>query len=105
MGARYTLDYTQGYPPLVNDREVAEIVRLCAAEVVGEEKVVEPEPTMGGEDMAFFLEKVKGCFFFIGVGREGCASLHNAKFDFNEDVLSIGAETLCRAALRLTEQN
>jgi amidohydrolase len=105
MGARYTLDYAQGYPPLVNDGAVAEIVRLCAAEVVGEEKVVEPEPTMGGEDMAFFLEKAKGCFFFVGVGREGCAPLHNAKFDFNEDVLSIGAETLCRTALRLTEQH
>jgi amidohydrolase len=101
MGAQYDLQYSQGYPPLLNDVEMAERVRKCAADVVGEDKVVEPEPTMGGEDMAFYLEKSKGCFFFLGVGREGCASLHNPTFDFNEDVLPLGVETYCRLAYEL----
>ena len=101
MGAQYELQYTQGYPPLLNDEEMAEWVRKCAVDVVGEDKVVEPEPTMGGEDMAFYLEKSKGCFFFLGVGREGCAPLHNPKFDFNEDVLPLGVETYCRLACEL----
>jgi len=101
MGAQYELQYTQGYPPLLNDEEMAEWVRKCAVAVVGEDKVMEPEPTMGGEDMAFYLEKSKGCFFFLGVGREGCAPLHNPKFDFNEDVLPLGVETYCRLACEL----
>jgi amidohydrolase len=101
MGAQYELQYTQGYPPLLNDADMSEWVRKCAADVVGEDKVVEPEPTMGGEDMAFYLEKSKGCFFFLGVGREGCAPLHNPKFDFNEDVLPLGVETYCRLACEL----
>jgi amidohydrolase len=101
MGADYELKYTQGYPPLLNDESMVEVVRKCAADVVGKEQVIEPEQTMGGEDMAFYLEKSKGCFFFLGVGREGCAPLHNPKFDFNEDILLTGVETYCRVAFEL----
>ncbi len=101
MGADYELKYSQGYPPLVNDEWMTEVVRQCAVEAVGEEKVVEPEPTMGGEDMAFFLEKAKGCFYFLGVGREGGVSLHNSKFTFNERVLLTGVEMYCRIAFHL----
>jgi amidohydrolase len=101
MGASYELKYSQGYPPTLNDESMAEIVGHCAGEVVGKERVIEPEPTMGGEDMAFYLEKSKGCFFFLGVGREGCAPIHNPKFDFNEDVLLAGVETYCRVAFEL----
>jgi amidohydrolase len=101
MGAEYELKYSQGYPPLLNDESMAEVVRKCAKDVVGEKGVIEPEETMGGEDMAFYLEKSKGCFFFLGVGRDGCAPLHNPKFDLNEDVMLTGVETYCRIALEL----
>ena len=56
---------------------------------------------MGGEDMSYFLERSQGCFFFLGVGREGCSPLHNPGFDFNEDALMTGVEIYCRAALNL----
>ena len=101
MGASYELDYVHGYPPLINDAEVTHVVRTCAEAAVGKERVLEPEPTMGGEDMAYFLEKSKGCFFFLGVGREGCAPLHNSGFDFNEKTLSLCIETYCRIAWEL----
>ena len=101
MGAEYELRFQPGYPPVLNDPEMAELVRKCATATVGADRVVDPEPTMGGEDMSFFMEKAKGCFFFIGVGREGGASLHNAGFDLNEAVLPIGVETYCRIALEL----
>jgi len=104
MGAKYELNYQQNYPPLLNDPQMAEVVRRCAALVAGREKVIEPEPTMGGEDMAFYLEKSKGCFFFLGVGREGCATIHNPKFDFNEEVLLTGMETYCRVGMDLLGQ-
>jgi amidohydrolase len=101
MGATYELKYTQGYPPLLNDAEMARVVARCAEKVVGKQNVIVPEPTMGGEDMAFYLEKTKGCFFFLGVGRKGCEPIHNSRFDFNEDVLLLGVETYCRVALDL----
>lgn len=101
MGAAYVLDYQPGYPVTENDSWMADHIRAVARAVVGEDNVVVPEPTMGGEDIAFFLERSQGCFFFLGVGREGCAPLHNPRFDFNEDVLMRGVEIYCRAATRL----
>ncbi len=101
MGADYELKYAQGYPPLLNDESMAEVVSRCAGDVVGKKRVIEPEATMGGEDMAFYLERSKGCYFFLGVGRQGCAPIHNPKFDLNEEVLLIGAETYCRVAFEL----
>jgi amidohydrolase len=101
MGARFELKIDFGYPPTINDPLMADLVRRCAQEVVGPGKIVEPEPTMGGEDMSYYLQKAKGCFFFLGVGRPGGAPLHNAKFDFNEDVLLLGVETFCRIAQEL----
>jgi len=104
MGARFELNFEFGYPPTINDPFMADLVRQCAANVVGSDKVFEPEPTMGGEDMSYYLQRAKGCFFFLGVGRPGCAPLHNAKFDFNEDMLLLGVETYCRIALGLLSQ-
>ncbi len=101
MGADYRLRYSQGYPPLVNNEFMADMVSKCAREVVGLQNVVEPEPTMGGEDMAFFLEKSKGCFFFLGVGFEGCSGVHNPKFNVNEKNLLTGIEIYANVALNL----
>jgi amidohydrolase len=101
MGARFELSFEFGYPPTINDGFMADLVRRCAEDIVGSDKVFEPEPTMGGEDMSYYLQRAKGCFFFLGVGRPGAAPLHNPKFDFNEDVLLLGVETFCRIALAL----
>ncbi len=101
MGAGYELTFRRGYPPTVNDAAMADVVRHAAAAVVGAERVVEPERTMGGEDMSFFLKRVPGCFYCLGVGREGAAPLHNSKFDFNEELMLLAVETHCRVALEL----
>ncbi len=101
MGATYSLDYQPGYPVTENDTWMTDEIRYVAESVVGKENVVIPEPTMGGEDMSFFLERSKGCFFFLGVGREEGAPLHSPHFDFSEDVLLTGVEIYCRAAIQL----
>ena len=51
--------------------------------------------------MSYFLQQAKGCFYVLGVGREGYAPIHNPKFMLNEDVLPLGVETHCRVALEL----
>jgi len=101
MGADFELEFSKGYPPTINDNSVADVVRRCASRVVGEDNVVEPPKTMGGEDMSYFLQQSKGCFYALGVGREEFAPVHNPKFMFNEDVLPLGVATHCRVALEL----
>lgn len=101
MGAGYELRYTRGYPPTVNDASLLEIVRRSAAEAVGENNIFEPEPIMAADDVAFFLEKAPGFFFFLGAGRDGSVPLHNSRFDFNEDILPAGLETYLRLAHEL----
>ena len=58
MGASYQLTYGPGIPPLINDTSMAKVVRECTEVVVGPQHVIQPEPTMRGEDMAFYLEQI-----------------------------------------------
>ncbi len=101
MGADFDLNFAQGYPPTINDEFMSEIVSQCAAKVVGNEQVLDPPQTMGGEDFAYFLQKTAGCFFALGVGHAGGVSVHNPGFDFNENVLPLGVETFAHIALKL----
>ena len=101
MNARYEFTFEKGFPPVINDAFMSDVVRRCAQVTVGENQVLEPDPSMGGEDMAYYLERSKGCFFCLGTGREDGSSIHNARFDFNEDVLATGIEVFCRTAIDL----
>src|SRR5688500_4471547 len=66
LGCRAEVEVRAGNPPVINDAKVAEIARRAAERVVGAERVVAPEPTMGGEDMAVYFERTPGCFVFVG---------------------------------------
>jgi len=90
-----------GNPAVVNDAAVAALARRAAVRVVGEERVVEPEPTMGGEDMAVYFERVPGCFVFVGSANPARGldqPHHSPRFDFDEAALAIGCEFLVSAA-------
>jgi amidohydrolase len=104
MGASYKLKVTPGYPPLENDPQMVDRMKETMVKVVDRDRIKTPESTMGGEDMAFVHERSKGCYFFLGTGFEGCAPLHNSKFNFDEGVLLLGIETFVRYALDLLEQ-
>jgi amidohydrolase len=104
MGSDYELSYSQGYPVTINDESMAELVHRCAEKVVGENRVVVPQKTMGGEDFAYYLQRSPGCYFALGVGREGAAAVHHPSFDFNEDVMLLGMETHCRIGLELLKR-
>jgi amidohydrolase len=93
---------THGNPAVINDPKIAALARRAAARVVGEEAVIEPIPTMGGEDMAVYFEKAPGCFVFVGSANRAKGldhDHHNPRFDFDEDALAIGCEFLVQAAL------
>jgi hippurate hydrolase len=89
LGAQATVTYTRGYPPTVNHAAQVEHAKSAAARVVGEDAVHgAPEPSMGGEDFAFMLEKVPGCYVWLGAGGE--YDLHHPRYDFNDDALPVG---------------
>jgi len=103
MKGDYEMEYTFGYPPLVNNAQFTKDFVQTVEKVVGKEGVVElANPTMGGEDMAYFLEKVPGTFFFLGGGNEEKGITyphHNPKFDLDEDVFWLGTALLAQGAI------
>jgi amidohydrolase len=101
MRCRAEVAVTHGNPAVINDPKVADLARRAAARVVGEDGVIEPVPTMGGEDMAVYFEKAPGCFVFVGSANPAKGfdyDHHNPRFDFDEDALAIGCEFLVQAA-------
>jgi amidohydrolase len=101
MGATATLDFHYCHGPVINTPRVAEVVSRAVVEARGEQAVTTPTPTLGGEDFSCFLERIPGCFFFVGCG--GDVPIHNPRFDLDERCLALGAETFVRATLLFTE--
>ncbi|BBD09887.1 M20 metallopeptidase family protein [Desulfovibrio ferrophilus] len=101
MGADFTFEFHQGVPPVSNDPDATNIARKAAIKLVGEDNVMEPEPTMGGEDMSLFLEQAKGAFVFLGAQVENGYPLHNPKIVFPEDILATGVALNCQIACDL----
>lgn len=102
FGAEITWEYLQGYPACVNDAAMADLVRAACREVVGAERVVQPEPTMGGEDFAYFLRARPGCFWFVGSRNEARGLTyghHHPRFDIDEAALPIAIESLVAVTL------
>jgi amidohydrolase len=101
MGASVTLRYERRYPPTINSAAETEIALSIATEVAGETNVDrEVEPTMGSEDFAYMLQAKPGCYMFIGNGSEA-AGLHNPHYDFNDEILPIGASYWARLVERV----
>jgi len=85
---------------VINDAEVAEVVRAAAEAVVGPENVSSGQQTMGSEDAAFFMREIPGCYLFLGSAnaeRGLDAPHHNPRFDIDEDVLPLGVAVLMHA--------
>lgn len=100
-------EFKRNYPPTVNHPAETEFARRLLGEVVGPENVLEFEPTMGAEDFSYFLQVKPGCYFMIGNGdgahREaghglGPCTLHNPNYDFNDELIPLGATAWVRLA-------
>ncbi|HET7790874.1 MAG TPA: M20 family metallopeptidase [Gemmatimonadales bacterium] len=101
FGAEAEVRYRRLTGPLVNDEKMSALMREAAVALVGESNVRAGVRTMGGEDMSYFLQKVPGCFAFVGSApKSGAASPHHSPtFDIDEEALVIGAELLTRTVL------
>ncbi len=88
-----TLRYERRYPATVNSAEETGHAARAAAAVVGDANIDRnPTPEMAGEDFAFMLQAKPGCYVWLGAGKDDSTpNLHNPHYDFNDDVLAIGA--------------
>jgi hippurate hydrolase len=101
FNASIEFGFRRNYPPLVNHPEKTAFAIEAMKSVVGSDKVdADVEPTMGAEDFAYMLQEKPGCYVFIGNGEGdhraaghglGPCQLHNASYDFNDQLLPIGA--------------
>ena len=100
-------EFQRNYPPTVNSAAEADFAREVMASIVGEAQVLPQEPTMGAEDFSFMLQAKPGAYCFIGNGdgthREmghgaGPCTLHNPSYDFNDDLIPLGATYWVRLA-------
>jgi hippurate hydrolase len=92
FGATARLKYIRSYPATINSEREAVFAADVAASLVGEAHVVrELAPSMGAEDFSFMLQVKPGAYLRLGQGGEGSCFLHNSRYDFNDDVLPLGA--------------
>jgi amidohydrolase len=100
LGCSANVEIIDRTPPLINDAEAARHVRAIAQRMFGAENV-QTETSMGSEDMAFMLERVPGCYFFVGAANAERGlnfPHHNARFDFDEAALPRAAALMAAAA-------
>ena len=93
FGATATVRYERIYPATINTESDARFAGDVAASLVGEENVDRDlEPSMGAEDFSFMLQARPGAYLRLGQGMgAGNSTLHNSRYDFNDDVLPLGA--------------
>jgi len=101
-GADFELKYYDGYPVLVNDPVMTDLVRDSVTKLFGKEALFEiKEPMMGGEDFAYFLNKVPGSFLRLGIRNEKIGAVypwHHPKWKVDEKAINIGSALLAHVA-------
>ena len=106
-GATYQLEKFYGFPPVINHPEYAQIIKSNAEKTLGKENALLIQPAMAGEDFSYFLEKVPGAYFFIGVGNPDKGIVypqHHPQYDIDEDALCYGMEIMASSAVELAQK-
>jgi amidohydrolase len=103
FGGRAEVKIDPGYPALVNNDRAVDLVEKVGNEVLGPSKVFElNEPSMGGEDFAYYLKKYPGAMFRLGVSP--ASLLHSDTFNFNDEALETGMVMMASLAARFLER-
>ncbi|ARK25487.1 peptidase M20 [Sporosarcina sp. P37] len=94
-----TAEYFRGYPAVVNHEKETDFLKQVAESIPELKGAVQMQPQMGGEDFAYYLEKVPGTFFFTGARPKDAFPHHHPRFDIDEQAMLAAAKTLGAAAL------
>ena len=113
FGATCDFEFDRNYPPTINSEAEAAFAQEVMRDIVGTSNVLVQEPTMGAEDFAYMLQAKPGAYCFIGNGdgahrdgyeggghHEGPCTLHNPRYDFNDDLIPLGGTYWVEVATR-----
>jgi len=105
-GGSYVLDYDRGTPATINDPELAEMMSPTITRLIGEENFIDLDPTMGGEDFAYFANEVPGFFFRLGQVLPGTTSggHHTPTFQADDSSIPVGMRVMSTLLLDYLEQ-
>ena len=95
------------YPPTVNDPATWDFARNVAGRMLGDERIEELAPVMGGEDFAYYTERIPGCFVALGIADEAKGtgiSVHHPQFKVDEDALPLGTALHVQFAMEMLEE-
>jgi len=107
FGMACAFEFVRNYPPTINSAAEADFARGVMQELVGAQRVIAQEPTMGAEDFSYMLLEKPGCYVFLGNGDgshrdighgAGPCMLHNPSYDFNDALIPLGASYWVRLA-------
>lgn len=99
FGAEAEVEYVSGFPPVVNHPGMSDGVLDVVRRTLGDERIRDIDPVMGGEDFAYYLQKVPGAFLFFGMGTGQPWPHHHPRFDMDEAALPEAVELMSCIAL------
>lgn len=106
-GGTAWVEYEEGYPALINDDGVTEVLKGVAEELLGPDKVsVKDLPSMGADDFSYFLNEARGVYYYLGSGNQAkgnTAPIHNDKFMVDEQCIKTGVLLQVVTMLKLME--
>jgi amidohydrolase len=101
-GVHVKVDYTRGVPPVVNDMQSVAVIETAAKALLGKDRVDTIDQSLGGEDFAWYLERISGALFRLGVRTPGddiVRDLHQGTFDVDERAIDVGVRLMTGVAL------
>ena len=105
LGGDYDLNIVDGYDATYNDPEVATLIEAVATDMLGQDRIHPPEPTMGGEDFGYMTRLAPGVMFNLGAKYDDQHRAHHTPiFDIDESAFPIGAAMLAETAIQLMKQ-
>jgi len=104
FGASSVFEYEKGYPPLVNDSLMVDFVLNVARRALGEDRIKKIDAVMGGEDFAYYLQKIPGAFLFFGAGDGMEFPHHHSSFDFDEKAMPLATLLMTSLALEFLKK-
>lgn len=105
FGATAEINFSYSFPPTFNHRKETQLTYDVAKKILGEKNVAWlEEPGMASEDFSYYLEKIPGSYFWIGMGLKDVAP-HQPCYQFNDAIIPIAAEILAQVAMEYLNQN
>lgn len=109
MGAEYSFEYNKGYPPVINSKEIVDLVVNASSKVIDKENIIQNEQTsMLAEDFSYYLNKVPGALFNLGSSEPSCdnfENLHSSKLVVDENCIATGMEIFTQVVLDFFDDN